>query len=752
MNIYTRALILTAMTAVSLTQGCSCSSDKDHPVVVEPPPVPEETIALSGAVSKGVLAGANVSACTIASMPACATPVAVAVTGIGGKYTLQMPKVQEGKPIVVRITPAATGTTMKCDIAEGCGGTIMFGGDYPVEADSGLQLDAVVASVSPTVPVNVSVLTDIAAKLAAAGIANGADAAAIIKAITDANSQVANRFGVEGDITSMEVIDLTDPVAVKNAIDAGKSNVLLFNSLGAAIAKAVQNDGVGLSIEAAIKKFVVAYVAGGLSDNTVNSSFTGLNEILARASAVIAKAAAGANVSAADLIGAINALAALADLQEPNDVGTTGTPGPVAGGNGIDKAKAFVAILGDLSNSINMALVKGVTVKSRSDAFDMQLQAADMATSADVDKAVEATAKTADAFASAYSAYDKNNALSEYMMGGIKVTITKKAATAATDTAAAEKASVTLAVKQDVMGVAIDMTAMQMLEHTDPAPVVVAGTTTETDIVKGMVSIKGTAVAPTVTLTVMDDSKVSVDELMSVQADTAAIEKLDVTAKNLMLKLHVKLMQTTTATGADPVTFEGMLSATLESFIGKGETKWVQGVETTTSTQTVAKLNLELSGSVANTTGDKATLSFNVMGDGSGIELTQDWMEDIANPETDSNFADLNVNVAFMADITGVANAVTVQYGMTRSMQKAAKANLKLSYPGVQMSFGASIANGDSKPKQLVVSNQDGVTATFVDGDKVMGTFYVAGKKVATSEDAIVTYSNGHVGSLDLLD
>ncbi|MDZ7922676.1 MAG: hypothetical protein U5M23_01165 [Marinagarivorans sp.] len=746
MNTYTRALILTAMTAVSLTQGCSCSSDKDDPVVVEPPVVPEAKIALNGAASKGILMGANVSACTIESLPACATPVATAKTDDKGKYTLSIPKAQEGKPLVVRITPAATGTTMKCDIPDGCGGTIAFGQSYPVAADSGLQLDAVVASASSTVDVNVSVLTDLAAKLAVAGIASGADAAAITKAITDSNSQIANLFGVTGDITAMQVIDLTDPAAVKAAVDGGKSNALMFNSLGAAIAKAVQNDGAGLSIEAAISKFVTAFVAGGLTQNAASAGVTGLNEILARASAVITQAALGAEVSAAELVGAINALAALADAKTPSDEGTKGTPGPVAGSDDIAKVKAFVAVLGDLTTSLNMAVVKeGVTVESRSDAFDMQLQAADMATSDDVDKAVEATAKTAEAFAAAYEAYYDNNELSKHMTGDIKVTITQKAAT---DT---EKASVTLAVKQDVMGVAIDMAAMEMLEHTDPAPVVAEGTTTETDTVKGMVSIMGTAITPTATLRVMDDSIVSADELMSVQTDVDSTEALDVSVKNLMLKLHVKLMQTTTETGADPVTFDGMLSATLESFVGEGETKWVKGVETTTSTQSVTKLDLKLWGSVANTTGDKATLSFNVMGDGSGVELTQDWMEDIANPETDSNFADLSVNVAFMADIAGVANAVTVQYAMNRSMQKAAKANLKLSYPGVQMSFATSIANGDSKPKQLIVTNQDGVVATFAEGDKVMGTFYVAGKKVATSEDAVVTIPGGGEKGMDLI-
>ncbi len=755
MNTYTRALILTAMTAISLTQGCSCSSDKDDPVVVEPP-VPEETIALSGAASKGIVAGANVAACLIelgANFDACANPVATATTGADGRYTLQIPAAHQGKPMYVRVTGTPT-STMKCDLpglVDNCGPGIGFGGTF-IYPD--IHLNSLIPIFGAGQTVNVTTLTGLAYSFAMPSFIgiSSMPIGDISSAFGRFNSQVANRFGLSGDLTSIPVIDLTDSAAVKKALDDGLGDALTYNSLGAAIVKAVQADSAtALSIQAAIEKFVAAFVAGGLSDNALSTEVTGLNEILTLVNSVISQAALNVEGDTAaklsSLIGFIQARTDLANAQTPTDTGSQGTASNTSGADGIAKAKAFVAVLGDLTTSLNMAVVKqGVTVESRSDAFDMQLQAAELATSEGVDDVLEATAKTAEAFAAAYEAYYDNNQLTEYMMGDINVTITPKAATET------EKASVTLEVEQDVMDVAIKMMAVEMLEHDDPVPVVVEGTTTETDTIEGMVSISGTAETATVKLTVMDDSAVSADELMSVYDETATTEEATVSVKDLMLKLHVMLQQKTSQTVTDPVMFEGELSATLESFMGEGEQTWVGGVETTTSKQSITSLNLNLWGSVGNTTGDKATVSFNVMGDGTGVELTQNWMDDIANPETDSNFADLTVNLAFMADIAGVSDAVMVQYGMSRPKLKTASATLKLAYPGVQMNFATTFVDNDATPQKLIVTNQDGVLATFVEGDKVMGTFYVAGAKVATSEDAVVTYSDGDVGSLDLID
>lgn len=75
MNTYTRSLILAAMAAISLSQGCSCSDSKGSggQVVIDPPVNPDPdpvVVTIGGMAAKGLIYG-GLLMFTLLSMVCC---------------------------------------------------------------------------------------------------------------------------------------------------------------------------------------------------------------------------------------------------------------------------------------------------------------------------------------------------------------------------------------------------------------------------------------------------------------------------------------------------------------------------------------------------------------------------------------------------------------------------------------------------------------------------------------------------------
>ncbi len=767
MNTYTRSLMLAALTAVSLTQGCSCSDNNNSgsQVVIDPPvvidPVPEMA-TINGSAAKGLIFGGIVSIHPIIDGILSAEPVSTTKTDDSGSYSVIYSN-YDGSPFVVRVTTDES-TMMMCDLAMGCEGTD-FGETFSFN-DPDFTLDAVLPpQTTEEVVTNVSVLTDIATERVLSSLQSGStDEATML--INDSNASVANRFGIFGDLTTLPVVDLTNPSALVGVSEES----MRFNLLNASIIQAVLSDGVQTTISTALKNFAGSYALNGLTDNAQTTAVTSLADILAQVSntlTLVQNRATANNITLelANLTTVIENLTNLALAQEPTDEGTQGGTTPTTGGDEQAKAKAFVGVLGDLSNSLDLAvLTDEVTVGAQADAFDTQIQAADMASSDELEQVVEATAMAVEAMAMAYDAYDSDMTMTSWESDeGIMVAIVPMAMPAmATDPATQEpKMKVSLTVEQNVavevdgvmVMVAVDMTAMEDVEYTET----VNNDGADVDTAMGHVAISGTASVAGLMLTVKEGSMFAVEELMTVYNEDASGETASFKVSGLALELMADVAQKVSATVADPITFSGMLKVTLESLMADGTLMNMEGEDSGTATQEVTKLALALWGRVTNTSGDSAAVSFSVKGDGTGIDFSQSWLGDFSDAddtdsESDTAFASASVMLSFNADLAGVSDAVMASFNMRRSSELSSVMSLKFSYPGIQMQLATTVYEDSDEPQKLVITNQDGVVATFVDGDEVTGTIFVGAKKVADVKGVVVTYADNSFGSLDLFE
>ena len=314
--------VLGATTGLGLS-GCGGSSH-DHPAIMD--------VSVSGTAAKGLVFGGLVNIHPIINGALSDISLGTARTDGTGAFSIDI-NGYDGSPFVVRTT-ADTATSMRCDLAGGCGGGVAFGQQLLI-SDSDFQIDAVVPPVqNPTALVNLSVLTDTASELALSTLSSGASIEAATTAISNANSSVANRFGITGDITTLPVVDLTDPAAVAAASD----NILNFNLLSASIVEALIGGDPTLNISTAIQSFATQYTTGGgLADTEGAASTTvTLAEILAQSSAVIDA------IQAADTGGLTTNLATLETTIDADQVtaaaGSTtpsqGVPDSEGGGTG----------------------------------------------------------------------------------------------------------------------------------------------------------------------------------------------------------------------------------------------------------------------------------------------------------------------------------------------------------------------------------------------------------------------------------
>lgn len=779
MNTYTRSLILAAMAVISLSQGCSCSDSKGSggQVVIDPPVNPDPdpvVVTIGGMAAKGLIYGGVVNVHPIVNGVLSDTSLASSITTDNGSYSVTIPD-YVGTPFVVRVTAADDGsTTMRCDLAGGCGGEVAFGGLVQLN-DPDFNIDAIVPPVSDpsvTASINLSVLSDTATSVALNTLSRGSDVTleAAIAAISNANSSIANRFGIQGDLTALPIVDLTNP----SAVAAASNNVLNFNLMSASIVEALMGGDGTQSITSAVQSFASQFVTnGGLADTESSAQTTvTLAEILAQASNVIDA------IQAADTSGLTTNLATLETIIDTNQnlaqQGSTapdaGTASPNTGISALDKARAMVAVLGDLESSIDMTvLAEGITLGAKADEFEGQVNAVELASSDGVEQVIKATAKVVEAFGAAYEAYDDNPLLTSWTSSdGIVVSITETMSTPVEGEQAkvesvklkvgamVDGASMPAAVTVDINGVITDvMVYMTAMEKVDTSEAMTDGN--ESNSVMGDLMIWGTAETADITLTVKEGSGVSLAEGMSVYSETQTGEQTDIAISGLTLDFMVMLAQKPSATITDPMTFEGALNVTLESLEASEIIEWTANGEQGTATQEISVLALSLSGSIMNSAQDKARVVFMIEGDGTGLDFSQNWLGDFDNrdnsePEAD-NFAAASVSLAFEADMAGIDNALKLMYVMTRTSDAAADMALKLWYSDINLSLTTTAYDDDAIDQKATLTNQDGVVMTVTDTDEGMvGVMFVGTEKVADIKGAVVTYSDGTLASLDLFE
>lgn len=700
---YPQRLFLLALSAAALVlHGCSCSSSRSRIDSGTPTP----TFQLSGMASKGILINANVNAYSFQGGALHADPVASGATNNQGGYSLSVPRTHQNAPMLIVVTASPDGTFMRCDLTYGCGEGVDFGDDVLIGADEEFLLESFISSATAYQPANVTLLTHLAAQQVKT---NGlpTEMTALRQAIAQANSRVANRFGITGNLTSAPIIDLTNAAAV-NAALSNHSQAIHIAAINAALVQAQRYKNPGSSIASAATNFALTYVQqNGLAGNTTSTTMPGYNEILQAAQNILVRVQTltpGAPINLAALLAELAAQEQLA-ANEPPDTYNPGTPSETGDQPPLDQVKAMVADLRDLSLSIGGATLEGgETLRSAAEEFHLQLHAAEMATSVDMHYLIDALAKTAEAVEEADRAYRGDATTTSYEHGDILVHIET------TDGVPH------YSVNQDV---AVEHEGSTAWVTTNVSTNWVLNTESTVDdgdesmSGSGTANLTGSLETENLRLTLHQDSHITLAVNASLVEDEAVHTQVDVDMVHMNLNVTIE-----EPLEDNPVSLSAHIALQIAAFTG-------EELESTTETSIrvlPSTLSLRVSGEVSNQVGDAYRFAFAAAGDARGTVF-----EDGNLQESATEFAEFTASLIFNATLAGVPDVVVVSYNLVRTGLDSGQNTLVLRYfPGKLLRLEAAVVDGDLT-RAVTVTNQDGVVLTLMETEDANGQSQIEG-------------------------
>lgn len=779
------AKLVSVLTLAAALTACSSDSDDNSGGGTT-----VTTTAVSGTATKGIIIGGVATAYPLVNgVPDTSNPLGSATTDANGQYSIELPSDYDGGPIVVTVKPATDGsTTMRCDIPSGCGGSVAFGSDYTLTSSSGFSMSAIVATATSgeTITVNPTPLTEVATQLALQAMASASELNefTIQDAISDANSSTADRFGITGTLNEQPVIDVTDPDAVAAALsdpEIGADGVR-YNALAGAIIEATLDDNTSLSVEQALDQFADNYVNnGGIAGNTTIEGTTSLEEILTAAGEVLSETTEQEGGSELNLTEVTTELATdtAAAGEETPDQANAGNPSETAADGELSQVKSMISDLRDIGGSVSVEL------ENSAQAFADEIELAAVATEDATAAAMEALGEAAEALAEAIDAYSDDDGLTTFTAeNGIVVTfstpeVSATAAETLTVTASVDQSVTTSGVAHDVdLAASVDVSIDESETGTEtpdwPAP----GTNdsgTWAFSLDGDIdfSLSGTVTNSAVELAITEGSvnvAVALDESedWSQVADTNGTVDVDESSEvDASVSFSFDLNVTLTQVGSEqPVSFEGDLGFSIQGVdLSESET-WArdetQGestfawseTETWSSTTTFDSIAVTLSGTFAKASQSfQASFALNASGNGVTFSDMGSWENGYSNDtgwtssetnessddETADNYVDMSMSLSFIATLTGISDAVSVQFSATRTGLEAADASLDLAWDGHRLDI--DVAGSDSGGS-ATVSNQDGVVMSLTEsGDVLAGTITNGGTQYATiNDDGVIRY------------
>ncbi|GLS27251.1 hypothetical protein [Marinibactrum halimedae] len=270
---FKKAILVSAMGVALSTVGCgggSSSSNSDNDTSAQPNSSVETQVQLSGTAVKGLIVGGEVTVYPITNGEIDVnSPLGSGTTDTLGQFSNITLTDYSGGPVAVTLTPARNGSTlMKCDVSFGCENGIHFGDTYEMN-DEAFTLQALLPSADESQPITLSALSTVASQLAKTEMNTNNDAAAVIHS---ANHSVADRFNIEGDVTRINIIDITNSDSVSLADD----NSLRYSVLNSAIIEATLKDHSEprLSLAQALNTFAEQYALNGGIADTGDSGVT----------------------------------------------------------------------------------------------------------------------------------------------------------------------------------------------------------------------------------------------------------------------------------------------------------------------------------------------------------------------------------------------------------------------------------------------------------------------------------------------
>lgn len=657
-------------------------------------------VSISGVAAKGLVIGGIVNIHPIVDgVLNTNTTLGSGVTDNTGSYNVNVNS-YDGNPVVVRVTTSDT-TTMRCDLAGGCGDGFDFGSDVPLN-DSSFNLDAVVPPISnPTANVNLSVLTDTATSVALDSLSSNTDTSLsnISQLVRNANQSVANRFSISGDITQLPVVDLTNPSALTNVAN----DVIQYNLLSSSIVESLVNSDNTLSIAQAVNNFATQYTTNnGLADTETEASTTvTLAEILAQAGSIIDAIQTRDTGSLLNL----NSLASIIDANQSlaQTGSTTPTNGTPSEGNLDD-----LAIVKSMVNALRL-------VGNQADGFDVEQTMVDSVVDGDLDDLLEALSTTMGIIGSAWEAYSDDNTITSYTDPENQVTVSISAGETSTlysvDTSVVTESLASVTVVLSVMDIASTLSSTE--------------TETSTDTTAALnLSLTGTLTSSATTMVIEDGSSVVLSNGSAASSKSTLEESLSLDS----FAFDLSTMITDTATGN---MFDGTLGLDITNLSSSTD---ANGGETQTMDSLSVTVGGEFSDSQSNTL--SASLAIN----------STDADFNFAADETTSEYASASFTLVFNTDREGTYADMQVQISGTRNSLDDADLNITVTYGSeilvTEVDSGTELLN-------LTITNQSGAALTLseaLNGD-ITGNITLNDVEYASiSNDLgfiVISYSDG---------
>ncbi|MDX2370788.1 MAG: hypothetical protein QNK36_20700 [Colwellia sp.] len=780
----------------------ACGSDSSSSIANTAP------TNISGTASKGLILGGAVNAYLINSDGTKGDEVGAATTDTtDGSYELILDADYNGEALIIEIT-AADGSQMKCDLSVCLADVddavaITFGELYTLP--SNFELSAVSSgSDSDTISINITPLTNIAAALTLDKIADGVAPAA---AAESSNYQIADLLGLDGDITLLPIIDLTDA----DAINAASADALDANLKAAAVVEAALSDsGAGTSLEAALDSFVTQYItSNGVAEtegSDVDTSSISLEEV-AEASQILMSEVTeleGVNAESGNIASVKTAF--IAEKAEAAAGSTQPTQGDVPadiGSEGLVATKAFVSQVSTFSLATQL---------DGANAFKDEISLASDLASSDLDANSEALTSATAAIAEAVDAVlDSEIPTTTYQSGNITVAIS---ASGDTVTYTVDQ---TLDIPNSAGGTTtttIDLVAnLAFSDDIDENESETANSYTWTadGVASVDLSLSGSVSTDQTSITINDGSNViatlTVDEeedeqYSNTQGDGSSTYTETETASGSLsvtgvdIGLSVTIAQVASDEVTDPIAFTGAfnIAATLLSLeydeayqYEYNQPSTGDSTQSSTDSETetiiIEGLTASLSGTFSNSSNSlEATVALAASGIKETCVWSNEWSstspytenDDCNLDETAESYASASINVRLALDVTGIDGDVELEANILRTGLESGVASIDLTYGGNQLDIDFNSDDileeetGSEEVREVTttitatLTNHNGVILTLTeiqvdehseadtnDSTVTTGVISHEGEEFATvSDDGIVRFSDGTIVTL----
>ncbi len=374
-----KSIFLSSILIISACGGGGGGGDSENYNV-------ESVNPISGTAVKGIIINGIVNIYGVTGGKKDTTvSLATGTTDENGNYDLEIENYVG--PIFVEVTADPNVSKMICDIRPSCD-EIPFGEE--VDLDNNFKIKAVVGKLELDTPVttNINTLTSlIAMSVEEKNRVN-------LSEVNNANSEVAELFGLEGKLSEMSVIDITNP---ENLVNASEDD-LYMSVMNSAIAANAMNDGSELT-EGLNNLFSDFAVSGGFLNNgedtdvSVESIFTSASEIF--------ESDEFSNIEAGGLKAKISIKKVQASMMAPGSKSVS-MPTEQPKENSIEEAKTLI-------DNIRYFLLS--TSYEESNEFEVMEDigsALDFTNSYELDEHIEALALATEGFASLYSEFINN--------------------------------------------------------------------------------------------------------------------------------------------------------------------------------------------------------------------------------------------------------------------------------------------------------------------------------------------------------